>query len=129
MSDLEERLKALEDRVRHLERLEHHHGFISLGVTQRTINQGAITIDRAHSVYEVDTEGGAASDDLDFIYGGVEGDVIFITAANSARDVVCKDGTGNLKLPADMTLDNVEDIEELYCNGTDWLEVTASSNL
>lgn len=53
----------------------------------------------------VDTEGSAASDDLDTINGGREGQVLFLRASSYARTVVLKDGTGNLALGTDISLD------------------------
>jgi hypothetical protein len=48
----------------------------------------------------VDTEGGASTDDLDTISGGVDGEIYVIQGpqATSARDVTLKTGTGNLDL-------------------------------
>lgn len=91
-----------------------------------TIATGAIT---AFSEYHtVDTESNAASDDLDTINGGWEGMVLTISAAASTRTVVAKDGTGNLKLAGDMSLDNAEDTLTLRYNGTNWLEISRSDN-
>jgi hypothetical protein len=70
-----------------------------------------------------------ATDDLDTILGGIEGDLLLLRAANDARSIVIKDGTGNILMPADMTLDNTEDIELLYFDGTNWCEITGSSNV
>ena len=126
---LADRLHELEIRVGKLEQREHTHLYISFGVpTSLVISGGVITIDRYSGSYSVDTEGAVGSDDLDSILGGEAGDLIIIKAENDARSIVCKNGTGNLKLPADMTLDNTKDIQMLYYDGTDWCEVTASSN-
>lgn len=47
------------------------------------------------------------------INGGIakflDGQIIILKANNGTRDVVVKDGTGNLKLAGDMTLDHVDD--------------------
>jgi hypothetical protein len=78
--------------------------------------------------HTVDTEAAAATDDLDTINGGVDGDIKTFRAANSARDVVFKDGTGNMKLTGDFTLNNVEDTITLrYMAGT-WYELSRSDN-
>jgi hypothetical protein len=117
----------IDKRVSRLETQEHRHLLLNLGVpTELTIAAGVIT--RTRSNHTVDTQGDAATDDLDTILGGVEGDILLLRAANSARDVVIKDGTGNILMPADMTLDNAADIELLYFDGTNWLEITGSSN-
>lgn len=78
--------------------------------------------------HTVDTEAAAATDDLDTVSGGVDGDIKTFRAANSARDVVFKDGTGNMKLVGDFTLNNVEDTITLrYMAGT-WYELSRSDN-
>lgn len=95
--------------------------------TELTIATGAITVTRGY--HSVDTEGDGASDDLDTINGGVDGMTLVIRADNSGRTVVVKDGTGNIKGPGDVTLDNLEDTCSLIYDATNsaWL-VTGSSN-
>lgn len=91
-----------------------------------TIATGAITV--TSSFHFVDTESSAASDDLDTINGGVDGAILVLRANSSARDVVCRDGTGNLSLAGDFTMNNVADtITLLYYNGT-WNELSRSDN-
>ena len=121
-------INELSKRVSRLETSEHRHLLLNLGVpTELTIAGGIIT--RTRSNHTVDTQADAATDDLDTINGGVEGDILLLRAANDARSIVIKDGTGNILMPADMTLDNTEDIELLYFDGTNWLEITGSSNI
>lgn len=62
--------------------------------TELTISSGAITISRR--MHTVDTEGEIASDDLDTINGGNEGQTVILRAANDARTVVIKHNTGNI---------------------------------
>jgi hypothetical protein len=72
-----------------------------------TIASGALTVMNSSApirILEVDTEAAAASDDLDTITGGKEGQVIILKATDDARTVVVKDSTGNLELSADMSL-------------------------
>jgi hypothetical protein len=68
----------------------------------RTVEAGAITLPATElcRVIQVDTEGGASTDDLDTISGGVDGEIYVIQGpqATSARDVTLKTGTGNLDL-------------------------------
>jgi hypothetical protein len=96
-----------------------------------TIAGGAITAIGPMMV--VDTEGGAASDDLDTINVSVklyaDGLVMTLRAANSARTVVVKDGT-NLKLAGDCSLDNEEDTITLHYVSAlaKWLELSRSNN-
>lgn len=96
---------------------------INTGVGQPiTIASGVITIGANYSYFVIDTEAAAASDDLDTISGANEGDLIFIKAANAARTVVLKDGTGNIKTngSADLSLDNSDDLAVLHFDGTSW---------
>lgn len=78
-----------------------------------TISSGAITI--TGSNHTVDTESDASTDDLDTINGGVDGARLVIRTENSSRDVVLKDGTGNIETPDgnDITLDAIENAAEL----------------
>jgi len=70
-----------------------------------TISSGVVT--KIQTLHTIDTEADAITDDLVTINGGANGDVIYIRAANAARDIVLKDGTGNLELNgSDITLDN-----------------------
>lgn len=103
-------------------------GQFSLGAagTTKTIATGAITVTKSY--HTVDTEAAAATDDLDTINGGSEGVTLVLRAANSARTVVVKDGTGNLRLAGDCSLDNAEDTITLIFDGTNWLEVARSNN-
>jgi hypothetical protein len=121
-------LKSLRTRIERLEARVHNHYLLNLGTaTELTIAAGVIT--RVKGYHTVDTQADAASDDLDTINGGVEGDILVLRAANSARTIVLKDGTGNLLLPADMSLDDVADVEVLIFDGANWLEITGSSNV
>jgi hypothetical protein len=101
---------------------------LNLGTpTELTINStGEIT--RTRSFHSVDTNGDAASDDLDTINGGTAGDVLFLCAADSARTVVVKDGVDNIQGPGDVTLDNFNDMVMLVLRGTTWRVVSDSDN-
>jgi hypothetical protein len=94
--------------------------------TTLTIATGAVAI--TTSLHAIDTEAAAATDDLDTITGGQTGQVLYIHAADSTHDVVAKDGTGNLKLAGDFTMNNAEDTLTLIYNGTNWLELCRSDN-
>ncbi len=93
-----------------------------------TISGGIIST-AVGSWFVVETQGGAASDDLDTISNGVKGAIAVLTAANDAHTVVVKNGTGNIKLAgSDCTLDNVNDTLTLMFNGSNWLELSRSDN-
>lgn len=94
--------------------------------TELTIASGVITT--TQNYHTVDTESDAASDDLDTITATTAGTFLYLQAANAARSVVCKDGTGNLILAGDFTLDNTEDMIHLISDGSNWIEVCRSNN-
>lgn len=91
-----------------------------------TIASGVITVTGSH--HKVDTEAAAASDDLDTISGGVTDRVLILRSTDSARTVVAKDGTGNLNLAGDFSMDNVDDRLLLQYDGTNWIEISRSDN-
>jgi len=66
--------------------------------TALTIATGVVTLSNNSSSYILDTEGAAATDDLDTISGGQDGQIVFITPASAARVITVKNGTGNLSL-------------------------------
>lgn len=104
-------------------------GWLSLGAGATvTIASGAITATRSSMI--VDTEGGAASDDLDTINGGTDGDILEIVSANSARDVTVKHATGNIRLngAADKALTSVSDAIWLKRRGGIWCQIAFSDN-
>ena len=78
----------------------------------------------------IDTEASAATDDLDTITSThfIEGDLVILSAKDSARTVVAKDGTGNLKLAGDFSMDNTEDRLVLEFDGTNFVQWTRSDN-
>lgn len=94
--------------------------------TALTIQGGAITVTDP-GVYAIDTEDAAASDDLDTINGGSEGDVIVLKLANDAHNVVLKDGTGNFDLLGlDITLDTTNQRVKLQKDASgNWVEFSS----
>jgi hypothetical protein len=93
-----------------------------------TIVGGAVTVTSFDTLVSIDTEAAAATDDLDTINGGTRDQRLIVMAANAGRDVVLKDGTGNLRLSADMTLTHDQDRVELIFDGTNWCELSRSDN-
>jgi hypothetical protein len=100
---------------------------IGITMTGLTIASGVITVTRGY--HTVATEGGASSDDLVTINGGVDGMTLVLRAVDAADTVVVKDGTGNIQGPGDVSLDNAQDTITLIYDAalTAWL-VTAVSN-
>jgi hypothetical protein len=74
-----------------------------------TISSGEITVTQCY--HRVDTEGDAASDDLDTISGlANDGELLILHPEADARTVVVKHGTGNIYVPggSDITMDEYE---------------------
>lgn len=101
---------------------------LSGSATALTIATGAVTLTNNSSSYSIDTEGAAASDDLDTISGGQDGQVIFIRSTADARNVVLKHNTGNIYNPNvfDITLDLTTDFVVLRYNSAavKWIVVS-----
>jgi len=102
-------------------------GFLSTGESEPlTIAGGVITATKSY--IRVDTQSAAASDDLDTITAAPAGAILVVRSVNSARSVVCKDGTGNLKLGADRTLNSTVDRLLLHSNGSQWVRMGFGNN-
>lgn len=92
--------------------------------TELTIASGAITVTQPY--HSVDTEGDAASDDLDTITAAVGvGEIIVLVANNTGRTVVIKHNTGNVKLAdaTDFSLDDTEKSITLLKQTGNWIEI------
>ena len=85
-----------------------------------TISSGAIT--KTQSLHTVDTESSASTDDLDTINGGSTNDFLILSSANSDRDVVLKNATGNIiSSSGDFTLSNTAKRAHLRYDGSNWI--------
>lgn len=91
-----------------------------------SITSGYIEVNQGYVL--VDTEALASSDNLDTINGGTEGQILTLLPVSSARTIVVKDGTGNLKLSGDYTMDNSEDSLTLIKRDLSWYELARSNN-
>jgi hypothetical protein len=92
-----------------------------------TIASGVITVTGTY--HSVDTEGGAASDDLDTIDGATAtGQIIILRSTLSTRDIVVKNGTGNIQCGADRTLNTKEDRIMLMWSGIAWIMLSYADN-
>ncbi len=88
-----------------------------------TIAGGQVTLDGSAN-YVLDTEAESASDDLETILGGVEGQRIRIRAKWAGRQVVLKNGVGNLTLGSDFTLASTKSVATLQFDGARWLPLS-----
>jgi len=93
------------------------------------ISSGSVAGGNA-SLMVIDTESAAATDDLDTITGGVDGQRIILRTFSSSRDVTVKHNTGNILLDgaADKTLDSVRDVIELVFFASYWHQMSFSNN-
>lgn len=98
---------------------------IANAASELTISTGAITVTQLY--HTVDTEADAASDDLDTINGGEQGEIIYLQAAHTGRTVVLKHNTGNIQTPSgdDYSLDSTELIVQLMYDGSNWMLIGA----
>lgn len=71
--------------------------------TELTIAEGIVTA--TNTAHAIDTGAAEVTDDLVTIDGGMTGDVLTLYPADGARTVVAKDGTGNLRLEGNRSLD------------------------
>lgn len=90
----------------------------------KTISGGAITGDK--TLVTVDTEGSAATDDLDTISSPSNGDFMMIKIANNSRVVKLRNnggGSGNIRTyhGSDLILSNTNQIASLVYNGSNWI--------
>ena len=89
-----------------------------------TIAGGVIAVE-AGKWYKVETQAGAASDDLDTITGLSAGEQVMLSAVNDAHTVVLKNGTGNLNIKVDTSLDDTIDRVILISDGTNLVEASS----
>lgn len=88
--------------------------------TELTIAAGSVT--KVQSYHRIDTQGDAATDDLDTIAGGVEGDILIVRDENAARDVKLTEA-GNIVIPSgpDLWMGDDESPVALIHDGSNWL--------
>jgi len=122
-------VKLFDDDANLIERNNLFNGATIIPTPTYTIASGSITIGINDLIF-VDTEGSAATDDLDTITAGGWGQRVLIKAASSSRTVVLKDGTGNLALAGDFSLTHGADTIELFYNKGNavWQEISRSDN-
>lgn len=89
-----------------------------------TISGGAITVE-AGKWYKVDTEAGAASDNLDTINGLSAGEEVMLSAYNASRSVVLRTGIDNISIRVNTTLNDLLDRVRLISDGTNLVEASS----
>jgi hypothetical protein len=95
----------------------------------KTIASGSISVTGEGSRIQVDTEGGAATDSLTGITGGVAGQILLIRTVSSARDVTVVDGGTLFLAGSNFVMGTVDCVLFLMCIGADnWVEISRSTN-
>jgi hypothetical protein len=91
------------------------------------ISAGAITYTATNML--IDTEGGAATDNLDTITGGNDGDIIVLSITSNVRKVVVRPLYDNIVTPhhSDITLSNIVDRVVLMKDNNYWSVVSQST--
>ena len=130
VEELVRQIASLEKRLHYIETVEKN-VFSTIqftASTELTISAAeAITVTKSY--HTVDTIDDDPTDDLLTINGGSVGDILIIGAASSARTIEVKDGTGNLLLAGDFTMDNTQDTLTLFrYSATYWIELSRSNN-
>jgi len=103
-------------------------GFLNAGDTNESLTLSGGVVTATMTTISIDTEASASSDDCDTINGNSMGRIIIVKASSSARTVVMKDGTGNLRLAGDFSMDHNEDRIVLISKASDWVELCRSNN-
>ena len=97
--DILDDIKDNQLRLSRLERRESRQRHIHSGKARElTIVAGVITVRPIDSHIMCDTESDAASDDLDTINGGIDGQTIVLHCVDNARLVTVKHATGNIRV-------------------------------
>jgi hypothetical protein len=103
-------------------------GIVSLSEIDPSIVISAGVITATANMFNIDTEGAGATDDLNTINGVTDGMVIYVKSATSTRDPTIKDGTGNLYTAGDFTLTSHFDSIIFSHQGTILVENSRSDN-
>jgi hypothetical protein len=96
-------------------------GIVNLGGALASVNN-------RRSRLRLNAEGGVATDDLDTINGLLDGDVLIVSPNSDSQTIIAKDGTGNLRLAGDFTMDSITDRLMLISDGTLLYELSRSDN-
>lgn len=101
------------------------YGFSAGPAQAVTISGGVIDITSYpdKSLFTVDTEAAAATDDLDTITdSSPDGKIIILKGFDNTRDVTVKDGTGNIQIAGDFTFSHNRDAIVLQKVTSGWFE-------
>jgi len=95
-----------------------------------TINLSVITL--TNSNHRIDTQDNAATDTLEFILGGEDGDIVCLSANSNDRTITVRHRTngiaGTIQCGADISLDNSADRITLERSGGVWFMTSFANN-
>lgn len=110
-------------------------GKVILGAeTDLTIASGAVTVTKSYHSIVVEGGAGSGADSLDSAAGGAEGMLLVLkpNTSGAADQVTITDGTGAgafiLSGGVNFVMDHVDDRIMFIHNGTEWVEMSRSSN-
>lgn len=99
-----------------------------------TIASGVVAVTKAYHTLVVQGGTGSGADQLDTATGGAEGDILILKPSTSGVNdqVTIADATGAdtfiLAGGANFVMDHVDDRIMLIHNGTEWVEISRTSN-
>jgi len=106
---------------------------VDSGVTCRSVGEpvsssvsGGVLAVSPGRWYKVDTEGRAATDNIDTISGLSEGEYVWLSCVSNSRVPTIRTGYGNITLPVgNIPLNDVNKMCKLFHNGTYLVEASS----
>lgn len=100
-------------------------GLVNIGAIQRAVTAGDVDAALIITNYAILT---VANTTVQSISNGYDGQIVMFRTNTSTQSIVFEDGTGNLRMNGNFTLDNDEDTITFMKAGSNWLEIARSDN-
>lgn len=100
-------------------------GLVNIGAIQRAVTAGDVDAALIITNYAILT---VANTTVQSISNGYDGQIVMFRTNTSTQSIVFEDGTGNLRMNGNFTLDNDEDTITFMKAGSNWLEISRSDN-
>lgn len=100
-------------------------GLVNTGAIQRAVTSGDVDAALIITNYAILT---VANTTVQSISNGYDGQIVMFRTNTSTQSIVFEDGTGNLRMNGNFTLDNDEDTITFMKAGSNWLEISRSDN-
>ena len=100
-------------------------GLVNIGAVQRAVTSGDVDASLIITNYAILT---VANTTVQSISNGYDGQIVMFRTNTSTQSIVFEDGTGNLRMNGNFTLDNDEDTITFMKAGSNWLEISRSDN-